>query len=931
MKKNILNLLLITSLSISGASKVFAQNFPQLVNGDMDQWENVGNSNVEPTQWNSFMSGDCSLTIGCSNAKRQRVERSTDVRPGSTGTYSARIWSTSEFGNTANGNLTTGRIFMGSTTAANSANNNKTITTDPAFRMPINEKPDSLVFWAKFIPKNNSTTDEARMRAVLHNNTNYRDPAGNVADEVGNATINYTRTHNGTSYVWRRISVPFDYSQGGSNTPVYMLITFTTNKTPGGGSPDDQVFIDDVQLIYNPRIYTDAISPLTYYVSSTAGASINVPYSISAPVGSVSPSNIISVELSNAIGSFANPTVIGTATSNVSGTVACTIPAGTPTGNGYRVRVKASNPQVIGTDNGANITIANPSVAVTPASSQSILSNAFGTTLTATEFPSGTAREWKYSLTSGGPYVSFTTPETNVTYDPYFTAGGNYYIICESQINGITYVSNEVEINVSSFSLTTGTIVGFPINLSASSNSVIVQVPFSTNGTAMDPGNIFTAQLSDPNGSFANPTNIGTIAAVTDDTIAATIPSNTPSGDHYRIRVIGSDPAVFGANNGSDLVVHQFSVKIDPAVQQTIPMNTNGSPLTATINDPNATVVWKVATISGGPYINIYPLNNTLTYVPNFPNLGTYYILAESKNALNDVVVSNEVEIVIINGSSITTTSIDDNIFYISPNAQVQTKVHFTSDLVFNAGNTFSVEMSDATGAFSTGMIVGTLSSINFAPIDILIPNNLPDGSSYRFRVISSDPAIVGSPIAVNSEVIGFEANVTPVVTQIIEPNTNGNLLTATSTHPNVYYQWSGSYEGMQFSDIVGANTHQYTPNFAALGQTDVRCKITNEWNDVVVTNVVMVRVEKKVGLNEVSNEQILIYQQYDQLMVDLSKTTVFESPQFSLTDMTGKVLSTQKINGQSSNVLPVQLPTGVYVYRIIENENVVIGKIVIR
>ncbi len=900
----------------------------------MEQWDNVGANNVEPTNWNSFMSADCTLGgLVCGFAKNKQVDRSTDIRPGSTGMYSARIWSTNPIGSTiANGNLTTGIIRMGSSTPSSSDNYNYTKRNDANFNAQIDERPDSLVFWAKYQPGNNSTSNSARVRAVLHNDNDYRDPGGALNQEVGNATHNFTRTHNGSAYVWQRFAVPFNYSQGTATTPKYMLITFTTNMTPGGGAENDQVWIDDVQLIYNPKLATGTINPLTYYVSSTAGASINVPYTLTGPAGSVPASNVISVELSNASGSFASPTVIGTVTSNTSGTVACTIPAGTAIGSGYRVRVKASTPSITAADNGSNIAIANMAVTVAPASAQSLLMNALGNTLTATEFPAGTSREWKYSTTVGGPYVSFSTPETNLTYDPIFAASGTYYVVCESQIAGGTFVSNEVEISVSAFSLTTGTINGFPINFSASSNAVVVQVPFSTNGTPMNAGNIFTAQLSNGSGSFAAPTNIGTIAAITDDVISATIPANTPSGDFYRIRVIGSDPAVFGSNNGTDLVIYQFSAIISPSAPQSINLFTNGTPLTVAVNDPNATLVWKYSTVSGGPYTNIVPANNSTTYTPNFSSPGTYYIIVEAQNTLNDVVVSNEVEINVANGSNITTTNISETAFYISPNANYQPVVTFTADLVFNPGNVFSVEISDATGAFTTVDTVGSLTSDVPAPINISISNNLPDGNNYRFRVVSSDPAIVGSAINVPSDVVNFALTIAPSLSQTLPQNTNGNQLTTSSSHPSVYYQWQSSYEGSSYLDIVGETANAYTPNFAVVGQTDVRCKVTNVWNDILYTNYVIIHIEKStIGLDNKEDEKVLIYQQYDQLMVDLSATSAFENPQFSLIDMTGKVLSTQKIQGKSQNVLPVQLASGVYVYRLVENNSIIMGKIIIQ
>ena len=49
---------------------------------------------------------------------------------------------------------------------------------------------------------------------------------------------------------WERKVIPFQYV-GPSSTPEYILITFTTNSIPGGGSAGDEVFIDDVELIYN--------------------------------------------------------------------------------------------------------------------------------------------------------------------------------------------------------------------------------------------------------------------------------------------------------------------------------------------------------------------------------------------------------------------------------------------------------------------------------------------------------------------------------------------------------------------------------------------------------------------------------------------------------------------------------------------------------
>jgi hypothetical protein len=66
-------------------------------------------------------------------------------------------------------------------------------------------------------------------------------------------------------------------------------------------------------------------------------------------------------------------------------------------------------------------------------------------------------------------------------------------------------------------------------------------VPYSVNGP-FGSNNIFTVQLSDYNGSFTNPTNIGTLTKNTGDTIQATIPAGISASNNYKIRVIASSP-----------------------------------------------------------------------------------------------------------------------------------------------------------------------------------------------------------------------------------------------------------------------------------------------------------------------------------------------------------------------------------------------------
>ncbi|NRA12538.1 MAG: hypothetical protein HRT57_11345 [Crocinitomicaceae bacterium] len=231
-------ILLFTALTLTSGT-LFAQF--QIGNADMENWE-VVSSGDEPVNWNSFMTASGTFN-GFADIQ---IEESTDVRPGTTGFSSARIWARDAgFGITANGNMTVGKINMGAITANDPANHNFTVTGDADFSEAMTNMPDSIVFWAKFNASGGS--EEARMKATVHDDYDYIDPedANSTAEVVGTAVVNFTSTSG-----WVRMAIPFDYSGAATNIE-YILVTFTTNAVPGGGDPNDELFIDDVELIYD--------------------------------------------------------------------------------------------------------------------------------------------------------------------------------------------------------------------------------------------------------------------------------------------------------------------------------------------------------------------------------------------------------------------------------------------------------------------------------------------------------------------------------------------------------------------------------------------------------------------------------------------------------------------------------------------------------
>ena len=104
MKRSIL-----FSATILAATTAFSQQ--QVGNSDFEQWESSTSELKEPVNWNSFKtaSGTWASFGG------QQMDRSTDIRPGSTGMYSAKIEANNVLGTVANGNITLGKINMGDT------------------------------------------------------------------------------------------------------------------------------------------------------------------------------------------------------------------------------------------------------------------------------------------------------------------------------------------------------------------------------------------------------------------------------------------------------------------------------------------------------------------------------------------------------------------------------------------------------------------------------------------------------------------------------------------------------------------------------------------------------------------------------------------------------------------------------------------------
>lgn len=254
-------------------SKETGKNY-EITNGGFEgSW-----SGGEPTKWHSFPSATGPLASMAGG--EDQFKQSNETRPGSTGSHSAMIASNLIAGVKANGNCTNGQINAGSTTADSPANYNFSDPTNNGFNTAFVGQPDSLVFWAKYIPadKNPSNSvNKARAHAVITTNARYQDPEEKdySSVKIAEATINYSATQD---MGWQRFAIPFEYTAVDPSQAAYMLVTFTTNMTPGGGSTYstgslfnkkyyyDNIYLDDAEMIYNHSLasLTKDGTPVTF-------------------------------------------------------------------------------------------------------------------------------------------------------------------------------------------------------------------------------------------------------------------------------------------------------------------------------------------------------------------------------------------------------------------------------------------------------------------------------------------------------------------------------------------------------------------------------------------------------------------------------------------------------------------------------------------
>ena len=302
MKKVLLLLTLAVMLVFHGRAQLGVGQ--QMQNNGFENWTTDGGSSYNvPSNWHSI----CSATGSGANYAKDAgfVNSSSDVRPGSNGTKSVQLKAVKKtvflISKLANGSFTTGRFNAIASIDVSVTGNCTYTSNESGYNQTLTAYPDSVYLWVKSQNASSSSLSHASIKVhgggVANNNVIYQDPdpsgtgasqsaggmtaAQNQAKQVAYAQLDFN-----TGGVWELKKIPFTYTNNGA-TPAYVLATFSTNVTPGGGAENDILKIDEVVLIYNTRLATLKVNG-----TDLAGFNPNVTeYNYPTPIcGSTMPS-----------------------------------------------------------------------------------------------------------------------------------------------------------------------------------------------------------------------------------------------------------------------------------------------------------------------------------------------------------------------------------------------------------------------------------------------------------------------------------------------------------------------------------------------------------------------------------------------------------------------------------------------------------------
>ena len=214
----------------------------QLPNSDFETWTG---DNGEPDRWHGFKTATGTFA-GLSPAL---LEQSEDIHNDATGQYSAVVTAKNAGLSIANGTMTNGRLNAGSWTATSTSNHaSMDAEYGDNFYMPLYAKPDKFNVWLKYTQGTTNNNNLANVSVKTFDGTYYQEPVDKEYTNLSGSIVGGPIPAGD----WTFYSFPIDYASYAANNAATeaIFVTFSTNGNPGQGSSGDQLYIDDIELVY---------------------------------------------------------------------------------------------------------------------------------------------------------------------------------------------------------------------------------------------------------------------------------------------------------------------------------------------------------------------------------------------------------------------------------------------------------------------------------------------------------------------------------------------------------------------------------------------------------------------------------------------------------------------------------------------------------
>lgn len=141
-------------------------------------------------------------------------------------------------------------------------------------------------------------------------------------------------------------------------------------------------------------------------------------------------------------------------------------------------------------------------------------------------------------------------------------------------------------------------------------------------------------------------------------------------------------------------------------------------------------------------------------------------------------------------------------------------------------GNTFTAQLSSPTGNFSSPVNIGSISSDSSGNVSCVIPANVPNGTGYRIRLVSSQFADTSADNGFNIK-IGNKDSVTVTISQNISICAGGAInLSASSSILSSTFLWTGpnsfntAVQSPTINNAVPGNSGDYHSTVSFYGCT---------------------------------------------------------------------------------------------------------------